>query len=66
MNEAQTRKKLIDKKLAEAGWNISDNTQVSLEFDINVGLPEGVREPQTPYQGHQYSDYVLYGKDDVF
>ena len=63
MNEAQTRKKLIDKKLVEAGWNINDNTQVSLEFDINVGLPDGVRELQTPYQGHQYSDYVLYGKD---
>ena len=63
MNETQTRKKLIDKKLAEAGWNVSDKTQVSLEFDINVGLPEGVSEPQTLYQGHQYSDYVLYGKD---
>ena len=63
MNEAQTRKKLIDKKLAEAGWNVNDNTQVSLEFDINVGLPDGVSEPQTPYQGHQFSDYVLYGKD---
>ncbi|WP_200831841.1 DEAD/DEAH box helicase family protein [Aquimarina sp. AU474] len=63
MNEAKTRKELIDKQLHEAGWNINDRTQVSVEYDINVGLPEGVNEPQTPYQGHQYSDYVLHGKD---
>ncbi|MCH2228694.1 MAG: DEAD/DEAH box helicase family protein [Crocinitomicaceae bacterium] len=63
MNEAKTRKELIDKQLQEAGWNINDQTQVGIEYDINVGLPDGVSEPQTPYQGHQYSDYVLYGKD---
>ena len=63
MNEAQTRKELIDKQLAEAGWNVNDRTMVSLEFDINVDLPDGVQEPQTPYQGHQFSDYVLHGKD---
>jgi type I restriction enzyme R subunit len=63
MNEAKTRKHLIDKQLKEAGWNIDDQTQVGIEYDINVGLPDGVSEPQTPYQGHQYSDYVLYGKN---
>lgn len=63
MNEAKTRKELIDKQLQEAGWNINDQTQVGIEYDISVGLPDGVNEPQTPYQGHQYSDYVLYGKD---
>jgi type I restriction enzyme R subunit len=63
MNEAKTRKQLIDKQLQEAGWNINDQSQVGIEYDIAVDLPEGVSEPQTPYQGHQYSDYVLYGKD---
>ncbi|MBD1261516.1 DEAD/DEAH box helicase family protein [Maribacter polysiphoniae] len=63
MNEAKTRKDLIDKQLQQAGWNITDQTQVGIEYNINVGLPEGVNEPQTPYQGYQYSDYVLYGKD---
>ncbi len=63
MNEAKTRKELIDKQLDEAGWDISDQTQVGIEYDINVGLPDGVSEAQTPYSGHQYSDYVLYGKD---
>ena len=33
------------------------------EFDILVGLPQGVAEPRTPYDGHQFSDYVLLGKD---
>ncbi len=63
MNEAKTRKELIDIQLMDAGWNIDDRSQVSIEFDINVGLPNGISEPQTPYQGHQFSDYVLHGKD---
>lgn len=63
MNEATTRKNLIDVQLAEAGWDINDASQVSLEFDIIVDLPTGVSEPQTQYQGHQFSDYTLHGKD---
>jgi type I restriction enzyme R subunit len=63
MNEAQTRKEIIDKQLQEAGWNINDQTQVISEFDIKVDLPDGVSEPLTPYQGHQFSDYVLLGKN---
>jgi len=61
--EKQTRKQIIDKQLERAGWNVSDRTQVVEEYDISVGLPEGVREPITPYQGHQFSDYVLLGRD---
>ena len=59
--EAQTRKNRIDKQLAQAGWNVTDPTQVVLEYDIEVGLPMGVKEPTTPYMGHQFSDYVLLG-----
>lgn len=62
-NEAKTRKETIDKRLQEAGWHVNDPMQVVEEFDILVPLPEGVSEPQTKYQGHQYSDYVLLGKD---
>lgn len=62
-NEAQTRKEIIDNRLKIAGWNVNDHTQVTEEFDISVPLPEGVSEPQTKYQGHQFSDYVLLGKD---
>ncbi len=60
--EAQTRSELIDKQLAQSGWNVKDPTQVVEEFDILTELPEGVAEPRTPYEGHQFSDYVLLGK----
>jgi type I restriction enzyme R subunit len=63
ISEAQTRKELIDKKLTAAGWDINNLAQVSQEFDIPVPLPVGVSEPRTPYEGHQFSDYVLLGKD---
>jgi type I restriction enzyme R subunit len=62
-SEAQTRSELIDQHLAQSGWNVKDPTQVVEEFDILTGLPEGVDEPRTPYEGHQFSDYVLLGKD---
>lgn len=61
-NEQHTRKEIIDKRLAESGWNINDSTQVVLEYDIVVDA-NLVREAATPYAGHQYSDYVLLGKD---
>jgi len=61
-NEKQTRKEIIDNRLKEAGWNVSDRTQVIEEFDIIVDS-NLVREAPTPYAGHQYSDYVLLGKD---
>ncbi len=61
--EAQTRADLIDQQLALSGWNVKDPTQVIEEFDIITVPTEGVAEPCTPYQGHQFSDYVLLGKD---
>lgn len=61
--EQQTRAELIDKQLERAGWNVNDPAQVVQEYDIFVDLPGGVAEAQTPYQGHQFSDYVLLGKN---
>jgi type I restriction enzyme R subunit len=61
--EQQTRAELIDKQLQKAGWNVDDPTQVVQEYDILVDLPGGVAEAQTPYQGHQFSDYVLLSKN---
>jgi type I restriction enzyme R subunit len=63
MNEAKTRKELIDKQLAAAGWNVNDFTQVIKELDIEVKSVKEVREPSSPYDGHQFSDYALLGKD---
>ncbi len=62
MNESKTRKEIIDNCLKQAGWNVSDRTQVIEEFDIIVDASM-VKESPTPYAGHQYSDYVLLGKD---
>lgn len=62
-SEAQTRSELIDQQLSQSGWNVKDPTQVIEEFDILTALPQGVAEPHTPYEGHQFSDYVLLGKD---
>ncbi len=62
-SEAETRSELIDRQLARSGWNVQDPTQVVQEFDILTDLPEGMAERRTPYAGHQFSDYVLLGKD---
>lgn len=62
-SEKQTRIELIDKPLLLAGWNIDDPTAVIQEFDIVTELPEGVSEPRSRFEGHQFSDYVLLGKD---
>jgi type I restriction enzyme R subunit len=63
ITEAQTRAELIDAQLGASGWNVKDPTQVVEEFDILTSLPDGVAEPRTKYEGHQFSDYVLLGKD---
>ncbi|MDD3686787.1 MAG: DEAD/DEAH box helicase family protein [Bacteroidales bacterium] len=61
-NEKLTRKEIIDGRLVKAGWNVADRTQVVEEFDIIVDA-NLVKEAPTQYAGHQYSDYVLLGKD---
>jgi type I restriction enzyme R subunit len=61
-NEKHTRKEIIDHRLQQAGWNVNDAMQVVQEFDIIVNS-DLVKEAPTPYAGHQYSDYVLLGKD---
>lgn len=61
-NEKLTRKEIIDLRLKKAGWTVTDRTQVIEEFDIIVDN-NLVQEAPTPYAGHQFSDYVLLGKD---
>ena len=62
-SEAQTRAEHIDKQLEQSGWNVKDPTQVVEEFDILTSPAEKIAESRTPYEGHQFSDYVLLGKD---
>ena len=60
--ERHTRKEIIDIRLKQAGWNVSDRTQVVEEFDI-IYDKQVVSDIQTSYSAHQASDYVLLGKD---
>ncbi|MBS7413946.1 DEAD/DEAH box helicase family protein [Pseudomonas syringae] len=62
-SEAQTRADLIDQQLTLSGWNVKDPTQVVEEFEILTVLSEVVGDLCPPYHGHQFSDYVLLGKD---
>ena len=63
-SEAQTRSVLIDRQLAQAGWDVSNPNQVIQEFDILVNsLPFTTTERVSLYTGHQFSDYVLLGKN---
>ncbi|MFA7685276.1 MAG: DEAD/DEAH box helicase family protein, partial [Candidatus Gracilibacteria bacterium] len=61
--EAQTRWEIIDKRLAKAGWDVKNPSQVTPELDIWIGLPEGVTEARDEFQGHQFADYALLGED---
>lgn len=61
MNEATTRKQLINNELLEAGWNINDQSQVVIEY--NIALDSSINEPNSKYITTQFSDYVLLGKN---
>ena len=60
--ERETRQQIIDAALKDAGWNVDDPAQVVQEYDILVD-PVNIAEAATPYGGHQFSDYVLLGRD---
>lgn len=60
--ELHTRRELIDAALEKAGWNVGDPSQVVQEYDIVVD-PFRVTETQKPFGSHQFSDYVLLGRD---
>lgn len=60
-NEKLTRQEIIDNRLKQAGWNVTDRTQVIEEFFIAIDN-NVVSEPTTPY-GSEFCDYVLLGKN---
>ncbi len=62
-DESATRKVIIDKRLAEAGWDVADPTQVVLELSIGTSPSETVAECHAPYAMNQRGDYGLLGKD---
>ena len=42
---------------------MKDLSQVIEEFDILTSPAEKIAAPRRPYEGHQFSDYVLLGKN---
>ncbi|MBE8414602.1 type I restriction endonuclease subunit R, partial [Leptospira borgpetersenii] len=62
-SEKQTRKDIINERLRKAGWILSDRTQVIEEFDIEIEISSGLLKASSPNAKHQFSDYVLLGKD---
>lgn len=61
MDEAQTRREIIDRNLALAGWNVDDPSHVTQELDIDLsaaGRPKA-KMPDDPHTGHQFADYGL-------
>lgn len=63
-DEAQTRKEVIDKRLLLAGWDVHNPIHVTQELDIWIGLPDYIKDPRTPYEGHLFADYALLGSDN--
>lgn len=61
--EHQTRQDIIDLALEASSWNLKDPTQVVEEFDILLKPANSLAEATSRYEGHQFSDYVLLGKD---
>lgn len=57
-NELTTRRRLIDQRLVDAGWDVGPNGINTEE----VGQEVKLTEHPTP-SGEGYADYVLYGED---
>lgn len=55
-SEEETRKRLIDLQLAEAGWNVGDRKSVSVELEVG-------HQPTPSTMGRV--DYVLWGDDEL-
>ena len=61
-SERQTRQYIIDNRLAKAGWDVKDPSQVTEELDIIVDKNIAA-ERKDKYGGHLFADYALLGKD---
>ena len=60
-HESETRAKLIDKRLLNAGWDVNDYTQVVQEYTIKGSSV--LSDASSPYTSTQFSDYILLGRD---
>ncbi len=63
MDEAETRQRLIDKKLLQSGWNVKDPSMVTMELPIERGPRDRIKESGSVYRAHLFTDYALLGRD---
>ncbi|MDQ8187673.1 DEAD/DEAH box helicase family protein [Pelagicoccus sp. SDUM812002] len=61
-SEKDTRQQIIDKRLALAGWDVTDRTQVIEEFTVRKSEPLLAAESKASYN-NTFSDYLLLGRD---
>jgi type I restriction enzyme R subunit len=67
--ESATRKEIIDLRLKEAGWSVSDRTQVIEEYfvsslgDSGDGAEPVLADKSAQSGPREFSDYVLLGKN---
>ncbi|WDZ72742.1 hypothetical protein PWW31_01975 [Vibrio harveyi] len=64
-SEKLTRIELIDTRLKKSGWKVDDPSSVAKEFNVSIQKHNSIEEPYTQYDGHQFADYVLLGKDGL-
>ena len=62
-NESTTRREIIDKRLLDAGWTVTDRTQVIREFFVSSTSADLVKETSENYYLREFSDYVLLAKN---
>lgn len=49
MNEAQTRRQIIDLELGKRGWGVNNPSEVIIEFQMEMRLDHRASEPQQEY-----------------
>ncbi len=69
MNEAETRKEIIDRELSKRGWDLKNPSQVIVEFEMESRFPEEnkikvqAEEYGTSFSGKEFADYLLLSRD---
>ena len=63
MNEKETRKEIIDRRLLAAGWKVEDASQVVVEYGVLTRSLDALAEDTEEYGKRTIADYLLLGRD---
>lgn len=61
--ESETRKATIDQRLKDAGWDVSDQTQVVSEFFVACFDSNVLRDDPAIRGTREFSDYAVTRRD---